>query len=255
MLYKALIFRLSCWRIQQEGLSRNYPERGLREVSDISVFDVPAGAVISAVAADLKGKLEKPAFTAWIKSGAHRERAPLDKEWWYVRSASILYRVYKDGPVGTESLRTYYGGKRNRGSRPHHFRKASGKVVRTCLQGLEKEGLIKKLGKGRGITPKGQKYLNDKAKEVSVVYRKGRDDLAEKKKGIQAERRRMFVKKADVIAAEKPSHEGKEAAKKGGKGTQIAKAGKPEGDTPSKKDAEKPVKEAPSREKKGAKNE
>lgn len=181
-------------------------------MNEISVFDIPAGRVISAVAEDLKGKLEKPAFTAWIKTGAHRERAPLDRGWWYVRSASILYRVYKDGPLGTESLRTYYGGKRNRGSKPHHFRKASGKVVRTCLQSLEKEGLIKKINKGRGITPKGQKYLSEKAKEVSVDYKKDRDSLAKKKKEVQEERRRMFAKKDGVKTA---AGHGKEPPAKG----------------------------------------
>jgi small subunit ribosomal protein S19e len=76
-----------------------------------------------------------------------------------------LYRVFKDGPVGTESLRTYYGGRKSRGSKPHRHYKAGGKIIRMALQQLEKSKLIatSKTG-GRMITPAGQKYLNAMSK-------------------------------------------------------------------------------------------
>ena len=132
----------------------------------MGIFDVPATNLIDEMAADLKEKLQKPDFTEWIKTGAHVERAPQNRDWWYMRTASVLYRVYVDGPLGTEKLRTYYGGKRNRGSAPHKFRKSSGKVVRSCLQALEKEGLIKKLKKGRTVSPKGESYLTQLSKKA-----------------------------------------------------------------------------------------
>jgi len=129
-------------------------------------MDVPATNLIQEIASDFKEKLQKPDFAEWVKTGAHTERSPQNRDWWYMRAASVLYRVYVDGPLGTETLRTYYGGKRNRGSAPHKFRKASGKVVRSCLQALEKEGFIKKLKKGRAVSTKGQSYLTQTAKKI-----------------------------------------------------------------------------------------
>ena len=133
-------------------------------MNPVTVFDVPPELLIRELAKELKEtrKLPQPAFVPFVKTGAHRERAPANPEWWYVRCASILRRIYIDGAVGTEGLRTYYGGRRARGTKPHEFRKASGKVIRTCLQALEKEGLLAKGKKGRIVSPKGEQLLQQK---------------------------------------------------------------------------------------------
>lgn len=133
----------------------------------MGVFDVPPAFLLEAIAKDFKEKktVHAPAFAHFVKTGAHAERAPQDEDWYYTRCASILYRVLKDGPVGTESLRTYYGGRKARGSRPHEHRKAGGKIIRLALQQLEKAVLIKKASTGgRAVTPAGQKYLNEMSK-------------------------------------------------------------------------------------------
>ncbi len=133
----------------------------------MGVFDVSASALIKVVAADLKKQgLKQPEWVMFVKTGSHRERAPDSPEWFYERAASVLYRIYKEGPLGTGSLRSYYGGKKRRGVKKAHFRKAGGKIIRVCLQELEKQGLIKKDKKGRSITGKGQSYLNKLAKET-----------------------------------------------------------------------------------------
>lgn len=142
----------------------------------MGVFDVPARFLMEAVSKDLKEKktVVAPAFAPFVKTGAQADRAPHDPDWYYTRCASILYRVLKDGPVGTESLRTHYGGRKNRGAKPHKHYKAGGKVIRLALQQLEKAALLKKAEKGgRTITPKGQKYLNDMSRlamEASNAY-------------------------------------------------------------------------------------
>lgn len=147
----------------------------------VSVNDVPTANLIDKVAADFKVRLEKPAWTSFVKSGSHRERAPHNSDWYFVRMASILYRVYKDGPVGSGNLRTYYGGRKSRGVKPPHFRKASGKVIRVCLQALEKEGLIKKAKvKGREISPKGHKYLAAQVKEIEKELKENKHEVKEK---------------------------------------------------------------------------
>ncbi len=146
------------------------PEKGRGE--KLGVYDVPATMLINEIAKEFREQniIQEPEFTKFVKTGAHRERAPLREDWWYVRSAALLYRIFRDGPVGTERLRTYYGGKRNRGVKPEKFKKASGKVIRACLQGLEAAGYVKKAKKGRAITPKGQSYLNTISKKLAPSW-------------------------------------------------------------------------------------
>lgn len=182
----------------------------------MGIFDVPAGVLIGEIAKELKGRVEKPAWTDWVKTGMSRERSPQNPDWFFVRMASVLYRVYADGPLGTESLKTYYGGRRRRGLKTEHFRKASGKIIRTCLQNLEKEGLIKKVekGKGRTITGKGEKYLVAKAKEVAEILKhaKGKEyadkgakahDKSAEEKGAKAELRKAAEKERKAAGQEK----------------------------------------------------
>jgi small subunit ribosomal protein S19e len=69
--------------------------------------------------------------------------------------------------VGISRLRTYYGGKKRRGYKPAHFRRASGNILRKILQQLEKSGLVEKAKRGRKITSKGQKFLDKVAYEAS----------------------------------------------------------------------------------------
>lgn len=171
----------------------------------MGIYDVPATDLIEEIAKDLSQKIAKPAFADYVKSGKHRERAPSRADWWHVRMASVLYRVMKDGPVGTESLRTYYGGNRVRGRAPRRFAKASGKVIRCCLQALEKEGLIKKLKKGRGISPKGEAYMTKKANEIRKKFVAGQKQDAEKlaAEALQrAEREAKARARIEAIAAQ-----------------------------------------------------
>jgi len=112
-------------------------------------------------------EIKPPAWSFFVKSGSHKERPPEQPDFWYIRAASILRRIYLDGPVGVERLRTYYGGRKRRGTEPAKFRKASGNIIRKILQQLEKAGLIEKTKKGRKITSKGQAFLDRIAYEVS----------------------------------------------------------------------------------------
>ncbi|MDD2477965.1 MAG: 30S ribosomal protein S19e [archaeon] len=132
-----------------------------------SVQDVLAHPLIEKIANDLKEnkKLKAPEFTLFIKTGSHRQRAPDNPDWWFIRMGSILRKVYVSGPVTVKSLRSYYGGKKERGVRPSKFRRSGGKIIRVCLQELGKLGYIKISDdkKGRVITPQGQKYLDSLA--------------------------------------------------------------------------------------------
>ncbi|MBI2547439.1 MAG: 30S ribosomal protein S19e [Candidatus Aenigmarchaeota archaeon] len=137
----------------------------------ISVREVDAQKLTSSVKEELKKvkEIAPPPWIYFVKSGAHRERMPQQDDFWYVRSASILRRLYLDGPVGIARMRSYFGGKKRRGHKPAHFRRASGSIVRKILQQLEAAGMVEKNAdrKGRKLTPSGRKFLDKIAYEVS----------------------------------------------------------------------------------------
>ncbi len=133
-----------------------------------TVYDVPAYGLISKVAERLK-KNEKcmpPKWAAYVKTGVHKELPPLDSDWWYIRCASILRRIYIDGPVGVERLRSVYGGRKNRGSRPERFLKGSGSIARKALRQLEDIEYVRTMKNGRVISPQGRSFLDKIANEV-----------------------------------------------------------------------------------------
>jgi small subunit ribosomal protein S19e len=142
-----VVCSLSSWRIED-----------LTTVYEVSPHDL-----ITAVAQELKasGKVQPPEWAAYAKTGVHREMPPIDPDWWYVRCASVLRRIYIDGPVGVSRLRSYYGGKQRKPVSTPRFAKGSGSIVREALQQLEKAGYVKKIKLGRLITPEGQAFMDD----------------------------------------------------------------------------------------------
>lgn len=134
-----------------------------------TAYDVPTEALIKETAQDLKEnlKIERPEWALIVKTGVSRERKPQDPDWWWIRSASILRRIYVEGPVGVQRLRTFYGGKKNRGHKPNEFRRASGKVIRTLLKELDAKGLTESSRDGRKLTKKGQSYIDKIASKIA----------------------------------------------------------------------------------------
>ena len=139
----------------------------------VSAFDVSPGKLIEKTASELKKieSIKPPAWSKFAKTGTHKERPPVDPEWWYVRSAAVLRKVYVHGPIGVSKLRTKYGGKKNRGFKPEAVFKGSGSIIRKIMQQLEKADLIRKIDKGvrkgKVLTPKGKSFLDKVAKQVA----------------------------------------------------------------------------------------
>lgn len=115
-------------------------------------------------------EIKPPDWAMFVKTGVHKQLPPKQNDWWYIRAASILRRIYLDGPVGIEKLRTFYGGRKDRGHKPERFKKAGGSIIRKCLQQLEKAGLVEKSKdpkkKGRIISEKGITFLKNIMSEV-----------------------------------------------------------------------------------------
>lgn len=128
---------------------------------------VQPAKLIAQLTQDLKKTegVEPAAWARFVKSGPHRTRPPQSDDFWYTRSASVLRRIYLEGPVGVERLRTYYGARKKRGYAPPKFKLAGGNNIRKILQQLEKAGLVEKDAKGgRKVTSKGRKFLDNAAK-------------------------------------------------------------------------------------------
>lgn len=137
----------------------------------MAVYDLDAQEFNLKLAEALKKLTEfkQPEWSTFVKSGPSKERPIEDPDFWHKRAASILKQIYKKKIVGVKRLRTKYGGKKNRGSRPEEFRKASGKIIRTILQQADTAGFteiaktvkgVKSRKPGRQLTQKGKEFLD-----------------------------------------------------------------------------------------------
>ena len=134
-----------------------------------TVYDVPPGQLISKLAEKLKQvpEIVPPEWAPCVKTGLHREKPPESPDWWHTRMAAILRKVYVYGPVGTSRLSARFGWSHDRRDSPNKSVSGSGSISRKGLQQLEKAGLVQNLkGKGRTVTPKGRKLLDNTAYEV-----------------------------------------------------------------------------------------
>jgi small subunit ribosomal protein S19e len=113
-------------------------------------------------------EFKEPVWIKFVKSSPSKERPIDDPDFWYKRAASILRQIYLNKIVGVNRLRTRYGSKKNRGSRPEEFRKAGGKIIRTILQQSDKAGFteiakgikgLRSKKPGRQLTEGGKKFL------------------------------------------------------------------------------------------------
>lgn len=140
-----------------------------------TVYDVPATALIDEAAAALRknDSIAAPEWAAFVKTGVHKERPPVEDDWWEVRVAAVLRKVYTEGPIGTERLRQHFGGFRDRGSKPNKAVKGSGSIARKALQQLEAAGLVTNVqAQGRVVTPEGRKLMDHAAHAVKAEVAK-----------------------------------------------------------------------------------
>jgi small subunit ribosomal protein S19e len=130
------------------------------------VLSIEAGKYNKILAGALKkeSEFEAPEWISFVKTSTHKMRPSTEEDFWHKRAASILRQIYINGTVGVERLRTRYGGTKNRGSKPTEFRKSGGNAIRKILQQAEAAGLLEKDKKGRKLTEKGKKFLEDLAK-------------------------------------------------------------------------------------------
>tara|TARA_Y100000310_G_C20638730_1_gene792676 strand:+ start:1209 stop:1628 length:420 start_codon:yes stop_codon:yes gene_type:complete len=129
-----------------------------------SIYDVKPAEIITKTAEALKEHISEPEWAKFVKTSHGKQNPPEQKEWYHMRAASIMRKIYINGPIGTEKLKKVYSTKKNRGYQKEKTTRASGKIIRSILQQLEKAGYIqqtqKGAHKGRVITPKGKSLLD-----------------------------------------------------------------------------------------------
>ncbi len=177
--------------------------------------DINPNELIGELSKHLKtvAEIKPPVWAKFVKTGHHKERPPVNTDWWHIRAASVLRTVYMTGPIGTSKLRTKYGGKKNRGVASEHSYKGSGSIIRKVLQQLEKAGLIlqaaKGMHKGRVISPKGRSLLNKIAKGINPAIIKPKTEQKKTENKSAAEPKPEPAKKAKTPKkqAAKPKEE------------------------------------------------
>ncbi len=132
------------------------------------VYDVPADVLVERLTEILRKEgVEAPAWVPFVKTGAHADKPPQNRDWWHVRCASILRKVYLHGPIGINGLRSEYGGGKPSGYGAAHHRYAGGAIIRNAIHELEKLGYVQKSGRhGRVVSKTGMKKLDVLATEI-----------------------------------------------------------------------------------------
>ena len=132
------------------------------------VYDVPADLLISKLSEILKSEdIPAPSWTSFVKTGSHADRPPQNSDWWHTRCASILRKIYLHGPIGTNDLRSMYGGSKAVGYGAAKHRDSGGVIIRNAIHQLEKLGYVEKVErKGRVLSKKGMQKLDRLATEI-----------------------------------------------------------------------------------------
>jgi small subunit ribosomal protein S19e len=138
----------------------------------MNIYDVFPEELLAAVAEKLKNKqnfpgVEPPRDSIHWKTSSIREFPPVDCDnFWYIRAASIMRKLYR-GAIGINRLKKEYGGRSCNHVHLKHSTPGSGALIRRILQQLEKAKLVSTTEKnGRELTNSGKSLLDKSASEI-----------------------------------------------------------------------------------------
>ncbi|CAE7206045.1 RPS19B [Symbiodinium pilosum] len=137
----------------------------------VTVKDVEPEQFIKAFSQHLKrqGRFELPKWADVVKTSKAKELPPSDPDWLYVRTASMVRKIYIRKGMGVGAFKKVYGGQKRRGTCTNVYTKASGKIARYILQQLEEMGLVEQDDQGgRMITKEGQRELDTVAVQAAA---------------------------------------------------------------------------------------
>merc|ERR1712071_100508 len=113
------------------------------------------------------GQNTVPKWSDYAKTACHKQLAPANDDWFYIRTAAVARQLYIKGTLGTGRMATIYGGSANRGFRPSHTRKGNGHIARLAFQQLEAMKLVEKADKGRKLSKDGQRDMDRVAAQIN----------------------------------------------------------------------------------------
>eukprot|EP01006_Ploeotia_vitrea_P000855 TRINITY_DN103781_c0_g1_i1.p1 TRINITY_DN103781_c0_g1~~TRINITY_DN103781_c0_g1_i1.p1 ORF type:complete len:145 (+),score=8.25 TRINITY_DN103781_c0_g1_i1:21-455(+) len=131
--------------------------------SCVTVRDVDAAKFVAAYAEVLKNndKFIVPKWVEVVKTGVHKELAPYDPDWYFIRAAAIARAVYLKPGSGVGSLKVKFGSSGRKSSKGDHHRNAAGGIIRNCLMTLDELKITEPTANGgRKITRVGQQALD-----------------------------------------------------------------------------------------------
>jgi len=138
-------------------------------------YDVPADMLIPGLSEKLHSYdlIKAPEWAHHVKTGTHRERPPVQEDWWHTRAASILRKVALKGPIGANRISQEFGGSKDRGVKKSKAVAGSRNISRKIMQQLSLSGLLEDsmnasgtVNKGKIVTSKGQGLLDEVAHSV-----------------------------------------------------------------------------------------
>ncbi|KAH3767014.1 40S ribosomal protein S19-3 [Pelomyxa schiedti] len=136
----------------------------------LGLKDLAPESFIYAYAKHLKrqNKVKLPPYVDLCKLGVHKDLAPTNPDWYYIRAASVARKLYLQGGKGVGRFRRIYGGRKRRGSKPSITVRGSGAVIRHILHNLESIGVAEKDKShgGRKLSLKGRHQMDAVSRTV-----------------------------------------------------------------------------------------
>ncbi|KAF1388190.1 hypothetical protein PFLUV_G00087630 [Perca fluviatilis] len=167
--------RFARFNISWKPRSTLFPSLSTSKMPGVTVKDVNQQEFVRALSAFLKksGKLKVPDWVDLVKLGKHKELAPSDENWFYIRAASTVRHLYLRGGAGVGSMTKIYGSRQRNGVCPAHYSVGSKNVARKVLQALELLKMIEKdPNGGRRLTAQGTRDLDRIAGQVAAANKK-----------------------------------------------------------------------------------
>ena len=137
----------------------------------VTLYSVNLPSFIETMSGYLKEIIKIPEWAKFVKTSTGCENTPSNPDWWFLRAASIIQKVYRKKKIGQRRLAKEYSRSKNRGTRSNKSSLGSRKIIRVICQDLETAGLMKieisKKGikKGRALTNFCISFINRILKE------------------------------------------------------------------------------------------
>jgi len=83
------------------------------------------------------------------KSGVCAERVPEQENWWFIRGAAMMRKIYMEGPIGVRDLRKEFGKKRRMGVRPARYTRHQAQSQESSCSSLKRQDMSPRQRKTR----------------------------------------------------------------------------------------------------------